>query len=129
MVFAGLPYMLLSANSALIQTWLAAAGSGPDGSPPAGGSGPADPDSRGVYRLYAVSNLGSLLGLLAYPFILEPHVPLTAQWWGFAACLAGYAALVSLVGRQTRGADGGALAAAADALRLHAERGHDAPHP
>jgi hypothetical protein len=84
LIFSGLPYVLLSAGSTLVQTWLARTRSERNGT---GGT-------RSVYRLYAVSNLGSFFGLLAYPFLLEPHVPLTVQWWGFAACLAAYAALL-----------------------------------
>ena len=102
LLFAGVPYVLLSAGSSLVQAWV---------------SGHEDeagerPGARGVYRLYAVSNLGSLLGLLAYPFALEPFVPLAAQWWGFAACLAAYAALVSLAGRRLMPRGPGAPAAA-----------------
>ena len=48
----------------------------------------------GDYRLYAVSNAGSLLGLLAYPFLFEPHVGLTAQWIGFAVGIGIYAVLL-----------------------------------
>jgi hypothetical protein len=55
-----------------------------------GGGGQA----REVYSLYAVSNVGSLSGLLSYPFVLEPFVPLTAQWYAFAAGLGLYALLI-----------------------------------
>ena len=67
----GVPYVLLSANASLVQAL-----------------------SSGDYRLYAVSNAGSLLGLLAYPFLLEPYVGLTAQWAGFGAGIALYAVLL-----------------------------------
>jgi len=56
-VLVGAPYILLSANSSLVQVI-----------------------SGGNYKLYAVSNLGSLIGLLAYPFIIEPLCTVTAQW-------------------------------------------------
>lgn len=59
----GLPYGLLAAGSTLVQRWVA-----------------DDPGARNVYHLYAVSNLGSLLGLLAYPLVLEPFTALHAQW-------------------------------------------------
>ncbi|MEO5712857.1 MAG: fused MFS/spermidine synthase [Luteolibacter sp.] len=75
----GLPYVILSSGSTLVQAWLARSG------------------SREIYRLYAVSNLGSFLGLLTYPFVLEPYVTLTAQWWGLASLLLVYALLLSLV--------------------------------
>jgi hypothetical protein len=34
---------------------------------------------RSPYRLYALSNVGSLLGLLSYPFLVEPHLGLAVQ--------------------------------------------------
>ena len=51
----GLPYFVLSSTSPLLQSWYAGV------------------EERPVpYRLYALSNLGSLLALLAYPFLMEP---------------------------------------------------------
>lgn len=64
----GLPYFVLSATAPLLQSWFAL--SHPETSP---------------YRLYAVSNFGSLLGLLTYPFAVEPNLGLRAQanlWFG-----------------------------------------------
>jgi spermidine synthase len=78
----GLPYFLLSTNSPLMQAWFARSQPG-----------------RSPYWLYALSNVGSLLGLLAYPFAIEPHFTLKTQGWmwagGYAlfAILAGYAAI------------------------------------
>jgi len=83
-LFVGLPYVTLSAGSTVVQAWLAMQARG----------SPAD-SSRNVYSLYAVSNLGSLLGLLSYPFVLEPFVSLTAQWYGFAVAMALYALLLA----------------------------------
>jgi hypothetical protein len=85
-LFIGIPYVTLSAGGTLVQAWLAKGGA-------TATVGSAQP--RDVYRLYAVSNLGSLLGLLSYPFVLEPFVPLTAQWYGLAVGLALYAALLA----------------------------------
>lgn len=70
-VAVGLPFFVLATTGALLQAWFAAAH--PGVSP---------------YRLYALSNLGSLLGLLSYPFAIEPFVPLNAQAWGWTC---GYA--------------------------------------
>jgi hypothetical protein len=84
LLLVGLPYVLLSANSSLVQSWVS--GRGGD-----------------VYRLYAVSNFGSFCGLLIYPFILEPFVSLTWQWCGFALCLAGYIALLAKLAKVTGG--------------------------
>ena len=64
----GLPFFLLSTTSPLMQHWFAKAA--PKSSP---------------YRLYALSNVGSLLGLLSYPFLIEPHMRLGAQGWTWSA--------------------------------------------
>jgi hypothetical protein len=61
-VSVGLPFFLLSTTSPLLQTWFASAN--PQASP---------------YRLYALSNLGSLLGLLTYPLVFEPNLTLRNQ--------------------------------------------------
>ena len=60
----GLPYLVLSSTGPLVQNWFGRCFPG-----------------RSPYRLYALSNLGSLLGLLSYPFLLEPQLPLTGQGW------------------------------------------------
>jgi SAM-dependent methyltransferase len=80
----GLPYFLLAATGPLLQKWLSTAASSPL------------PDAS-VFRLFALSNLGSLLGLLSYPFLLEPALPLRTQAlaWScgyvlFAAAAIGY---------------------------------------
>ncbi len=70
-------FFAVSAQAPLMQRWFAA-------SPAAG-----DP-----YPLYAVSNLGSFAGLLAYPLLAEPLLPLGVQSTAWAA---GYALLVALV--------------------------------
>src|SRR5262249_39128782 len=56
----GLPYFLLATTSPLIQWWYARTQSSP-------------------YRLFALSNASSLVGLLAYPFLLEPWLTTLAQ--------------------------------------------------
>ena len=78
---AGLPYLLLSATSPLVQSWWARAR--PDASP---------------YRLFALSNLASMLALLGYPFVIEPALTSRQQSWMwsagyvvFAACCAALA--------------------------------------
>src|SRR5260221_8557952 len=63
----GLPFMLLSATGPLIQAWL---------SPSSG---------RNVYRLYALSNLGSLIALLSYPVLVEPWLPTRVQAWSWSS--------------------------------------------
>ncbi len=62
----GLPYVLISASGPLLQHWFSEA-----------------LPAKSPYRLYAVSNFGSLLGLLSYPFIFQPAFGLktqTLQW-------------------------------------------------
>jgi hypothetical protein len=94
----GLPYVLLSAGSTLVQAWLARAETPKCGSAEVLKSplrSHSFRTSREIYKLYAVSNLGSLSGLLAYPFLVEPFVSLDGQWYGFAAALLAYAALLA----------------------------------
>jgi hypothetical protein len=65
------------------------------------------PSAADPYFLYAASNLGSVLALLSYPFVVEPSLGLAAQgraWtWGFAGLVATTLAAGALVLR-TRGA-------------------------
>ena len=92
LVFAGLPYVLLASGSALVQAWVHRSESQAD-------AGDAARTGTNVYRLYAISNLGSFCGLFFYPFVLEPYVSLTAQWFGFAVCLLVYAGFMAKVAR------------------------------
>jgi len=75
-VTIGLPYFLLSTTGPLVQAWFARTF-------PAGT----------VYRLFALSNFGSLLALIAYPFAVEPWITTPQQSWGWSA---GYAMFVVL---------------------------------
>jgi hypothetical protein len=61
-VSIGLPFLMLGATSPLLQVWLARL------------------EARGIpYRLFALSNLASLLALAAYPTLVEPHFTLRMQ--------------------------------------------------
>ena len=84
----GLPFVALAATAPLLQSWFASSG---------------HPRSANPYVLYAASNLGSFCALLAYPFFIEPFLPLRAQTmlWalgfsmlaisiGVVACLAAF---------------------------------------
>lgn len=62
----GLPFFVLSTTGPLLQSWFARARPG-----------------RSPYALYALSNVGSLLALLGYPFLVEPWVGRGAQAWGW----------------------------------------------
>ena len=68
----GLPYFLLSTTSPLIQAWFARSHPG-----------------RSPYRLFALSNLASMLALLGYPFLLEPWVATCAAGLGMVRRLRG----------------------------------------
>lgn len=74
----GLPYFLLSSTSPLVQAWLARYGRG------------AVP-----YRLFSLSNLASIIGLLSYPFLIEPAIGLRLQFDYWAV---GYVAFVLSIG-------------------------------
>jgi len=74
-----LPFLLLSTTGPLLQRWFARTG---------------HLHARDPYFLYAASNVGSMLGLLAYPFLLEPRWALHAQSRGWTA---GYLMLLLLI--------------------------------
>jgi len=74
----GLPYFLLSSTGPLLQKWVA----------------PQFPEKT-VYRLFAWSNFGSLIGLLAFPFVIEPLAGSRAQSWIWSG---GYALFVLACG-------------------------------
>jgi SAM-dependent methyltransferase len=77
----GLPYFLLSTTSPLVQAWLARAR--PGSSP---------------YRLFALSNLASMLALVGYPFLLEPWVPTRVQALGWSVAYLLFVGLCAAVG-------------------------------
>ncbi len=58
----GLPYLTLATTGPLLQAWFSWVLPG-----------------RSPYRLYALSNLGSLLALVSYPFLVEPLLTVQAQ--------------------------------------------------
>lgn len=77
----GAPFAVLSATAPLLQAWYARVRAG-------------HADGKNPYVLYAASNLGSFLALLAYPVILEPLLSLSAQRSGWTG---GYAVFVLMV--------------------------------
>jgi SAM-dependent methyltransferase len=64
----GLPYFLLSSTGPLIQAWYAREEAG-----------------RIPYRLFALSNFGSMLGLLSYPLLFEPRLATRSMSLGWSA--------------------------------------------
>jgi len=87
----GLPYFLLSTTSPLLQSWYARAY-----------------QQALPYRLFALSNFSSLLGLIAYPILVEPYMTLTQQSevWSWAYVVFAFTcvttALFGLKGRHER---------------------------
>lgn len=73
----GMQCVLLSATSPLLQSWF-------------GRSHSASP-----YRLYALSNLGSMVGLLGYPFLVERFLTLSTQVWLWAVTYAVFVLMAS----------------------------------
>src|SRR6266511_2894660 len=73
----GVPYALLASTAPLLQAWFARTHAG-----------------NSPYRLYAVSNAGSLLALLSYPFVFEPFLRLRVQTWAWSG---GFMAFVLLM--------------------------------
>ncbi|MGA2984878.1 MAG: fused MFS/spermidine synthase [Terriglobia bacterium] len=88
-VAVGLPFFALSATTPILQEWFARSGR---------------PSSADPYFLYAASNAGSLVGLLSYPFVLEPLLRLSDQsrlWaWGYGLFLLLAAGCILLVWRS-----------------------------
>lgn len=79
-VSIGLPFFALSANGPMLQAWFARTD---------------HPAAKDPYFLYAASNVGSFLALLAYPFAIEPFSRLGQQTAGWSA---GFFVLIALIG-------------------------------
>ena len=86
-VTVGLPYFILSTTGPLVQVWYSRANRG------------AMP-----YRLYALSNLGSMLALLSYPFAVEPWLPTRAQALGWSGAFVVFALACGVLAWRSRGA-------------------------
>lgn len=81
----GLPYFLLSSTSPLLQSWYSRSN---------GGAIP--------YRLFALSNVGSMAGLLTYPVLVEPYLTNRAQAWMWSTAYAVFAAICGTVAFRSR---------------------------
>ncbi|WP_421731586.1 fused MFS/spermidine synthase [Brevundimonas sp.] len=75
------PFAVLSATAPLLQAWYARVRAG-------------HADGQNPYVLYAASNLGSFLALLAYPILIEPLASLSSQRAGWSG---GYAVFMLLI--------------------------------
>jgi hypothetical protein len=81
----GLPYLLLAATLPLVQAWFARVYA-----------------QRSPYRLYALSNFGSLVGLLSYPLVVEPTLTTHRQGLLWSAAFGGYVVLCGVLARRLR---------------------------
>lgn len=81
----GLPYFLLSSTSPLLQTWYSRSN---------GGAMP--------YRFFALSNAGSMLGLLTYPVLVEPYLTNQQQAWMWSGSYAAFVVVCSIVAWRSR---------------------------
>jgi hypothetical protein len=90
----GAPFFVLASASPLIQSWLAAS---------------THETADDPYYLYAGSNAGSLVGLLAFPFLLEPLLPVSRQavlWTVGYGAFVGLGVVCALVAVATNAPDG-----------------------
>ncbi len=97
----GVPFLTLGATGPLLQVWIARI------------------ETRGVpYRLFALSNLASLLALAAYPALIEPHLTLRAQRLLWSCGFALFAGLSATLAMRTRSAHGASPAQPAEESNL-----------
>ncbi len=83
-VVIGLEFLLLAANSTLMQAWFH-----------------RDYPEPTPYRLYALSNTGSLLALVSYPILFEPNLTLRTQAYAWAVGYVLFAATSVYLGYRT----------------------------
>ena len=79
----GLPFVLLSATSPLIQAWKSRTGAA-------------------AYHLFAISNFASFVALLSFPFLIEPRVSLHRQSQVWSAMYAAFVGVCSLTAWASR---------------------------
>ena len=98
----GAPFAALSATAPLVQAWHARTMRREDAAEP--------------YALYAASNVGSLVALVAYPVLVEPNLTLAVQRAGWTSAYVLFAVLAGILGLAvTRAARTAAPAPAARA--------------
>lgn len=86
-VWIGVPFLALGATSPLLQVWWSRV------------------EGTGIpYRLFALSNLASLLALAAYPTLIEPHLTLHAQRIAWCCGFALFALIATMLAMRTRSA-------------------------
>jgi SAM-dependent methyltransferase len=85
-VTVGVPYLLLSSTSPLLQAWYTRSRTG-----------------RAPYRFYALSNAGSMLALLSYPWLIEPRLSSSHQALVWSAAYGALSLLCASVALLARG--------------------------
>ncbi len=83
----GLPYFLLASTSPLLQSWYSRSN---------GGAMP--------YRFFALSNAGSMLGLLTYPVLIEPYLTSGQQAWMWSISYVAFVLVCGVVAWRLRDA-------------------------
>jgi hypothetical protein len=83
----GGPYFLLSSTTPLLQKWFTLLNPGVG------------------WRLYALSNFGSFLALLSYPFLIEPFARLRTQSWIWSGLYIGFVVICGLTAWRIRSAE------------------------
>ncbi len=81
----GLPYFLLSATTPLMQAWYV-----------------RRTGSTAPYRLFALSNFGSMLALVSFPFLVEPNLTSRQQALGWSVAYAAFACLCAVAAWNSR---------------------------
>ncbi len=81
----GLPFVLLASTSPMLQVWLSR----------------TEQDAVS-FRLFALSNLASLLALVSYPTLIEPHLTLSLQRQVWALGVAVFALITGVLAWQNR---------------------------
>lgn len=79
----GLPYFVLSTTGPLVQNWYGLT------------QGKGTP-----YRLYSLSNIGSLTALITYPFLMEVYLDIPTQGKFWSAGYLGFALAIGILGWQ-----------------------------
>jgi len=95
-IIAGLPAFLFSTTTPLLSAWYSRDGSDP-------------------WWLYAASNAASLIGVLAYPFIIQPVLPLSVQRVGLVGAVGLFALLLVTIVLRDRSMPDASAGASADA--------------
>lgn len=101
LVCVGVPFFVLSTSGPLLQDWFRRTHPG-----------------RSPYRLYALSNAGSLLALVSYPFVIEPAFSLPTQSWTWSLSFGLFAALCATLGVVALRKQKSSQASAANVLRV-----------